>query len=181
MRTLAGVGKACRSPTGAPTVAARRLRSVIPAAIESCWQATALRRHSKIVGKRGGLRPRYRSTRSAEHIVSSGPEVKGRQVDVEPEQPTDETLSLRLGRELHVVSCENDLESGSIGGSNLADGQCERCAVDEQRAAVAVSVPRVDLILRASSQGPCSEVESERWPRMQLETNFDELPGKPAP
>ena len=53
---------------------------------------------------------------------------------------------------------------------------CERCAVDEQRAAVAVSVPRIDLILPASPQRPSSQVESERWPRMQLESNFDELP-----
>ena len=32
-----------------------------------------------------------------EHIVSSGPDVKGGQVDVEPEQPTEETFDLRLG------------------------------------------------------------------------------------
>jgi hypothetical protein len=49
-RMSLGVGKGCRSPARTPAVAASRLRSVSPAASDSCWQATALSRHSKIWG-----------------------------------------------------------------------------------------------------------------------------------
>ena len=111
----------------------------------------------------------------AEQFVSRSPEIEIRKVDVEAEHPADESFSLRLDRVRYVVSCQNDLESRPIGGSNLSDGQCERRVVDEQCAAVADAVPSIDLILPAPSQSPGSEVKSKRRQRVQLETNFDEL------
>ena len=75
----AGAGKRVEGPGRGvvPCAAASRLSRRMPTVRVSCWQAIALTRHSKSVGKRGGLTPRKRVAKRAQERVGLGEMVEG--------------------------------------------------------------------------------------------------------
>ena len=176
-RTSDGAGKACRGPIDAPAAAASRLRIVSPAAIESCWHATALSRHSKAVREAGRLETAVALGELVEHGVARGARVESQtgRCRVRAAEPTRSARQSRRN-----AACERPARATSSRGA-LAAPTCVTATSrgapsDEQRTAVRASIPSVGFVLGSSAERPDGQVESERGPRTQLEPTLLRTP-----